>query len=83
MLNEDNEKIELTPTQQNPGNAKPEDFEVGNEGNPGGGQYGDTPAERKKLMRERESKRRSPYKLTPDRNTPDHPERPKTGSRLK
>ena len=47
MLNKDNEKIELTPTQQNPGNAKPEDFEIGNEGNPGGGQYGDTPAERK------------------------------------
>jgi hypothetical protein len=29
MLNRDNEKTELTPNQQNPGAAKPEDFTVG------------------------------------------------------
>ena len=82
MLNKDNEKIELTKTQQDPGAAKPEDFEIGNQGNPGGGQYGDTPTERKKLMRDRESTRRKPYKPTPDRNNVNDAALPKTGSKL-
>jgi hypothetical protein len=77
----DHMKIELTPTQQDPGAAKPEDFEVQQE-IPGDGQNGDTRAERDRIMRERAAKRRKPYIPTPDRHTPNDPGKPKTGSRL-
>jgi hypothetical protein len=81
MLNKDNEKIELTPTQQNPGNAKPEDFVIGNEGNPGGGQFGDTLSERKKLLKKREENRPA-WTGTPERNDVNKAEKPKSGSHL-
>jgi hypothetical protein len=82
MLNKDNEKIELTKTQQDPGSAKPEDFVV-NEEIPGGHQNGNSRAERGKLMRQRAAKRRAPYRETPDRHTTNDAALPKTGSKLK
>jgi hypothetical protein len=78
----DNEKIELSNTQQNPGAAKPEDFTV-NEVQPFGGQNGDSRAERRRLMQIRATKRRKPYIPTPDRHDVNEAELPKTGSRLK
>ena len=81
MLNKDNEKIELTPEQQNPGSAKPEDFEV-IEAIPFAGQYGDTPTERKRLLKKR-NENRQPFEGTPDRPNVNNSAKPKTGSRLR
>jgi hypothetical protein len=59
-------KIELTPTQQNPGAARPEDFKIEARD---GGQHGDSTAERAALLAEREiDAKPSP----PDRNEAPH-----------
>jgi hypothetical protein len=78
---QNNEKIELSNNQQNPGAAKPEEFEVQSE-IPGHGQCGDSRAEYKKLERESEAKRGAQYRETPDRNDVNKAEKPKTGSKL-
>jgi hypothetical protein len=83
MLNKNNEKIELTETQQNPGAAKPEDFKV-NEAIPFGGSNGDTLAEKKKMLKQREENRpvSARWNGTPDRPNVNDAKKPKTGSRL-
>ena len=48
---EQSQKIELTPTQQNPGAARPEDFKIEARD---GGQHGDSNAERAALLTEHE-----------------------------
>jgi hypothetical protein len=63
---EQSQKIELTPTQQNPGAARPEDFKIEARD---GGQHGDSTAERAALLAEREiDAKPSP----PDRNEAPH-----------
>jgi hypothetical protein len=63
---EQSQKIELTPTQQNPGAAKPTDFVIEARD---GGQHGDSNAERAALLTEREiDAKPSP----PDRNEVPH-----------
>ena len=77
----DDTLIVLSRTQQDCGQVKPEDFVIGNEGNPGGGQFGDTLSERKKLLKKREENRPA-WTGTPDRNDVNEAEKPKTGSHL-
>ena len=70
-----NEKIELSRNQQNPGLAKPEDFNVVESDDPAylgrlpfHGQCGDTPREYHRLLTEREKNRPndvSPYDSRP------------------
>jgi hypothetical protein len=63
---EQSQKIELTPTQQNPGAARPESFIIEDRD---GGQHGDSKAERAALLAEREiDAKPSP----PDRNEAPH-----------
>jgi hypothetical protein len=77
-----NEKIELSINQQNPGAAKPEEFVIQSE-IPLHGQRGNSKAEFAKLKRETDAKRNAPYKETPDRNDVNEAEKPVTGSCLK
>jgi hypothetical protein len=53
---EQSQKIELTPTQQNPGAARPEDFVVQARD---GGQHGDTAAARAALLAEADNDAKS------------------------
>jgi hypothetical protein len=63
---EQSQKIDLTPTQQNPGAARAEDFKIEARD---GGQHGDSTAERAALLAEREiDAKPSP----PDRNEVPH-----------
>jgi len=78
MLNKDNEKIELTPEQQDPALAKPEDFVVISE-IPISGQRGKSKAEYARLKAEADAKNR---KATPDRNSVNNAAKPSTGSIL-
>lgn len=73
-------KIELTPEQQNPGLAKPTDFEVTETDDPlpptpGHGQRGETAAEYKRLLKERRGGESQPI---PDRNSVEDAEEPNT-----
>jgi len=76
------QKIELSENQQNPGGARPENFEITHEGPEyeGGGQTGDSASEHARLMK---IPRRAPYVPTPERNNVNFAEPPKTGSELK
>jgi hypothetical protein len=75
----DNEKIELSNNQQNPGAAKASEFKIQSEELPGHGQRGDSKAEYSRLKRLADSKNRP----TPDRNDPNNSAKPSTGSSLK
>jgi hypothetical protein len=67
---EQSQKIELTPTQQNPGAARPEDFVVQARD---GGQHGNTAAERAALLDEADySAKSSLREPTPVRNEVPH-----------
>jgi hypothetical protein len=71
---EQNVVIELTPEQQDPGRARPEDFQITSSENNQHrtafhGQHGETPAEYRRLLAERESEPgRSKFVATPERN---------------
>lgn len=71
---EQNVVIELTPEQQDPGRARPEDFQITNSENSQRrtafhGQHGETPTEYRRLMAEGASDPgKSEFAPTPDRN---------------
>ena len=65
-----NQVIELTPSQQNPGTARPGDFQIVARD---GGQHGDTAAERAKLLAEADRDGKSALgSPLPDRNKVPH-----------
>ena len=67
---EQSQKIELTPTQQNPGAANPSDFIIEPRD---GGQHGDTAAERAALLAEADDSAKSSLREpTPVRNEVPH-----------
>lgn len=57
-----NTLVELTHNQENPGAARPSDFEIENERLEGGGQCGDSPAEYRALLDESDKENsKSPF----------------------
>jgi hypothetical protein len=79
----DDKLIELTEAQQNPGLARAEDFEVIDGGAPMAepfhGQHGDSRAEYKRLLAQRDQDGKSkPGSARPDRPDVDHHAKPHT-----